>query len=283
MRSDNMTATVQQVFSENTRKYNVQKSIELPGDISFYVNGVADEDEALSAARSAVGTTIPSRVGFYALKYLQVAKRNGATDFVVDAVYDEEESGGDYTNARPKPTYSFTTKGYSEHVNFAPLIAKYPETAKDYGDAVDVGEDDKVKGVDIPAPFFSFTETHAFRPDEYTGKFRATLAYFTGSVNQKTFRGFQPGEVMFAGADGSRSGDDSTSFWYVTFEFIVKSNEENQDVGGVSVGEKQGWDILWVKVNTEVESGYARPGVNGVYINRPHTIRDFAQLGIGVS
>lgn len=274
---------VEQAFSEITRKYNVQRNVELPGDISFYVSGVADEDEALSAARAAVGSTIPSRVGFYALKQLQVAKRTGTTDYVVEAVYDDEESGGDYTNERPKPTYSFTTKGYNEHVNFAELIAKYPETAKDYGQAIDVGEDDKVKGVDIPAPFFSFTETHAFRPSEYTPKYQAILAYFTGAINQKPFRGFQPGEVMFAGADGNRSGDDSTSFWYITFEFIVKSNEENKDVGGVTVAEKRGWDIMWVKTNTEADSGYTKPGVKGVYINRPHTIKDFAQLGIGVN
>jgi hypothetical protein len=104
----------------------------------------------------------------------------------------------------------------------------------------------------------------------------------TGKVNGSSFRGFNPGEVLFLGASGSwRDSRDDTP-WEVTFHFAAQANRYNIRVGNMTGITKQGWDYMWVRYKAEDHEGAGtrikRPV--GVYIEQVYEVADFSGLRI---
>lgn len=150
--------------------------------------------------------------------------------------------------------YTFSTGGGTQHVTQSiSTIASYAPaglSAPDFDGAINVTED-RVEGVDLPAPKYEFSETHYFDDATVTDAYKLDLFALTGRVNNATFRGFAAGECLFLGANGSKRGDEK---WSITFNFACSPNATGQTVGSITGIAKKGWEYLWVRYGTYADS-----------------------------
>ena len=158
------------------------------------------------------------------------------------------------TQATGDAVYQFDTGGGMQHITQSrKTVRRYarPGTvAGNFMGAIGV-TGDSVEGVDITVPVYSFSEVHykkaAFVNDDY----KATLFALTGSVNQKAFRKFAAGEVLFLGASGTRRGCDD---WELSFRFAASPNLSNLTIGDMTGIVKAGWEYLWVQYADEEDT-----------------------------
>jgi hypothetical protein len=73
----------------------------------------------------------------------------------------------------------------------------------------------------------------------------------TGTINQAQWRGFNPGEVLFLGASGSYTPltaaeieEGKRPVVSLSFNFDTSQNLYNQNIGGIDVSFKGGWDVM---------------------------------------
>ncbi|HMN39746.1 MAG TPA: hypothetical protein PKE29_02805 [Phycisphaerales bacterium] len=115
-----------------------------------------------------------------------------------------------------------------------------------------------------------------------TPSYKGTLFSLTGKVNTGAFKGFQPGEVLFLGASGSRRGTDPDDDWEITFRFAASPNASGISVGSISGISKKGWEYLWVRYADQEDTGshaiVKRPVA--AYVERVYDEGNFAGLGI---
>jgi len=190
---------------------------------------------------------------------------------------DEEES------QEPPETgdssISFDTAGGSTHITQSYETHDYGSDPPAFGGAIGV-TDDAVEGVDITIPSLRFSETHYLPAAMVTQAYIVTVSRLTGKVCNHGFRGFDAGEILFAGASGSKRGRGD---WEVTFNFEVSENEQNLSVGSIHNIQKNGWWYLWA-LYKDREDPNARAVIKkpvAVYVERVYPEASFAPLGIG--
>jgi len=161
-----------------------------------------------------------------------------------------------------------------------PSIAEWLFKELKEGDII--GMDGGVNGIDITMPVMNFSETHYFRASKVSTAYKKRLAELTGTVNDGKFKGYDPGEVLFLGASGTRQGKHSDDDWEITFRFAVSPNRKNLKVGDLIVKEKLGWDYLWVRyaddISKDRKSLVKKP--EAAYVERVYQAADFGGLGI---
>ena len=137
--------------------------------------------------------------------------------------------------------------------------------------------------MDITVPVYQFSETHYLTNDQVTPSYKGTLFSLTGKVNTGAFKGFQPGEVLFLGASGSRRGTDPDDDWEITFRFAASPNASGISVGSISGISKKGWEYLWVMYGKldDSDTGTMKALPSVVYVERLYDLKDFSELGIG--
>lgn len=188
------------------------------------------------------------------------------------------------------PEFSFDTSGETRHVTSGLGQVGYPEgVAPDFGVSVGVSKDG-IEGTDIIIPGYKWTETHYLSNNTVSAEYKRLLADLTGCVHggsdveaTHNFRGFEPGEVLFLGAQGSRRGAGD---WQLTFSFSRLPNQANFMVGDILVEKKHGWQYLWIRTH-ERKIGDAPNEVVGalpsyVYVATVYPEADFEELGIGL-
>jgi hypothetical protein len=217
----------------------------------------------------------------------------------------EKEGADDSNQTDPlSRTRSFDTSGGTQHITQAQPAQvndrgvvdptgiaeyRYPATgptgtaiAPDLRGAIGV-DGDSVAGVDIVVPSLSWTETYDVPSSYVTNTYIKTVAALTGTVNQDSFRTFEPGEVLFVGCSGSQEADAQKGYgpWSLSFKFIANRNAENLSVGSITGIQKKGHEYLWIRYEDDVldSTSFKRPKF--VYVNPVYKIGDFKGLGIG--
>lgn len=174
----------------------------------------------------------------------------------------------------------FTTQGGTEHVFVARRhIASYAPpgaTAPDYKGAINGGE-----GLSIGVAVFMFKEVHYKDAAFFTPQYRAQVVFpLTYTVNDRPFRGFARGEVLFMGAAARQQGDGK---WEVQYDFAAARNREGVTIGDITGINKKGWQYLWVDVEEAEDNDAARivavPSV--VSVEEVYPEANFGLLGIG--
>jgi hypothetical protein len=154
--------------------------------------------------------------------------------------------------------------------------------------ALNVNEN-SVQGADVTVPAFQFSETWSI-PSEYLfGRTPAspqtpyikTLYDMTGKVNLKTWRIFEPGELLFLGARGDVQ--PGAAMVVVTFQFSARANRTNFNVGDIAVASKDGWDLLWAEYAAKEERSKILRFPKIVFVDRLYERKDFTQLQIGTA
>ena len=143
------------------------------------------------------------------------------------------------------------------------------QTGISEGGAIGVKDDGSVEGVDVKWPSFSWSQTQNYSLATVNTNFKKMLAMYTNCVNSDTFRGYDPGEVMFDGVSGSlqtrynKVTNAPTQYWKLTFSFSVKRNRQEQF--GSAEFLRIGWEHRWMKWRKVV-------GANGKTVNTPDTV-----------
>lgn len=268
------------VIVERTRSRASQIAVDSAGgsiDLAYYVLGTGDD----LAVRALVEATVPTTYGgmyfqSYAIEPL------GRSTWDVRAKYQSTPPKSATSTVR-----QFDTSGGSHHVTVSrQTVDAYSftdEEPPDYMGAIGVNGD-SVEGCDVVIPQFTFSITAYIPQALVTSAYRATLFQMTGRTNQDPWDGFEAGEVLFLGAQGSVRGLD---LWEITFKFAASQNRRGANkltIGRSDVQvEKGGWEYLWVRYADRVD-GVARALVRvpvSAYVERVYDEGDFLSLGIG--
>lgn len=206
----------------------------------------------------------------------------------------EEFGGGDfkflidyntpnYENAAALPSTSvnFDIGGGMRHMTTAlTTVAKYGDTNNDFKNAINVDADFNIQGLDVPDNCLKYSETHYFIKKSITAKFLTTLKTMSNTVNNKIWRGFEKGEILFIGASGS--WNEETRIVGVTYNFEIRKSEPAQSIGDIECDAKYGWDYRWIFYGKKKNaSGFVMAQPITIFDVRPFWFADFANLGIG--
>jgi hypothetical protein len=132
-----------------------------------------------------------------------------------------------------------------------------------FNNAINVGKDKKVAGVDVEHPKCSFTVTRVI-PQAYMTQnyFELLFNRPESPVNGDTVTiwsqgiriNFRPGELLFHGATGGFRESD----WEFVLKFSYSKNLTNYTFNGITGIVKDGWDYLWPYQLEEVSSAGAK-------------------------
>lgn len=202
-----------------------------------------------------------------------------------------DTSGG--TQHLTQSLETITRKGY--------VVDGVEQTAPNFYGAINVTHD-AVDGVDIVAPAFKFTVTKIFGtkdpipdtdppealPDEVKLPEFVDLFKLTGKTNQAAFTvtdtisgvslTFEIGEVLFMGARVAEPRADGGVV--ITYEFSASPNVTDLEIGTIAVGDKKGWQYLWVRY-ADAEDSAAKMVVKrpiAAYVERVYEPGDFSKL-----
>jgi hypothetical protein len=229
-------AQVTELFSGRTETIAEKSSVE----IHYVVTQATGESDVRSAVLS--GTPLY----YYGLprKSVELSERVNQDTWKVAVRYESPDN--ETPPDTPEPVTSFDSTGGAQHITQSiATVGRYGEKASDQlGGAIGY-DGETVNGVDITVPVWNWSETHYLH-------FINSSAYYnlTGKVNADGFRGFQPGEVLFLGASGTRRGD---GLWEITFKFAASPNKTALTVGEITDIEKKGWEYLWVQYGDDVD------------------------------
>ena len=189
---------------------------------------------------------------------------------------------GDWTwefDATPETAH--VTHGVAHIADYAPS----GDTAPNHQGAIGVTQDGTIEGTDWYVPKFEWTEKHVLR---YTGAAAAwalatNLAKFGGCLNQATFRGFEPGNVLFIGGSGGRS-TTRPGLFDLTVRFRGQLDVTGLTIGTITGIAKRAWDYLWIesRADDSVPAAGLQQIPKAVHTEQMGNWVDFSQLGINL-
>lgn len=275
-----MPATLLEMFEGRSESVSGRMAATIP----YAIIGAADEAEARAAALA----SIPTAYNGIPRNSISLSERINATTWRAIATYQQPDGSGGSDTATLENTYTFETgggqqnvkqsnTGYSKRYTVAEPSGATTESAINF-------DKENVNGVDIVVPVFQWSETYWFSPTTVDEDYKAVVALCTGQINDRTFRGYPAGEVLFLGASGTKHGN---SWWQITFKFARERNRTSLPIGnsGITVASKLGWQYLWIRYEDALEgSGAAKHLIKkaaAAYVEDVYTATDLAgYLGI---
>jgi hypothetical protein len=211
---------------------------------------------------SAVNLTPPSvavEEGILHRTNIQVTEQGFMHYFVTVTYTEKKHEVGAYR-------FSGSTTGGTLHLNYSrETVATYPEGVRTHNQAIDVGKDLQPRGTDIVIPTLKLSYNFKHPQGEVNEEFARNLARITGTCNEDTWHGFEPGEVLLLGGDFSDGTDAEAD---VTYHVACEENLQDLVIAQIEGIAKDGHDFLWVWWQDNVED--AQPGVKprAVYVER---------------
>jgi hypothetical protein len=264
----------------------------------WLVAGAVDEDDAYLAMTEQIPATVNIAGVDLDLRNMTIrrklrtwGKAEGEStvtviDFTAEVTYDSGQAIS---------SVSFDTGGGTQHITTSrgTLDAYGPKAVADPLGVI--GWDGQtVAGCDILVPKMEWSETITIPFSSLTEEYVKTLRDLTGTTNDAAFRGFQPYEVLFLGAQGSSADNDYVD---ITFKFAAGKNnwdntgddppgtDDRLTIGTIVHIEKTAWDYLWVQYDTKVDATakvtYKEPVA--VYIEDVYEFADFSALNLPAS
>ncbi len=150
-----------------------------------------------------------------------------------------------------------------------------------------------VHGASIYIPTRTWTESVEIPVAQYTFDYEDAVATVNGApVNKLSFRGYQPGDVLFQGMQ-AQLNTGNPDFVTASFKFSQQwGNRSNSaqglalptlSIGGITGIQKDGWDYLDVRYQASIDStaNTLVPTAQYVLIHRVYNRSDFTPLNIG--
>ncbi len=260
-----MTATFERISGtditidkENTRKNVKYRLLEQPpvqvgGDYFNYVASLA----MAWITQFAATELAPDGTSLH-WNNIQVQEERYAMRYSITVEYGtEDKQSGAYQ-------ITFGGGGGTVHVTAGTRIAGYGADVKDNGGLIGV-DGDEVKGVDIPVAEPKISVTYRHPAGMLNRAYAIAVQGLIGYPNNDTFLGFKPGEVMLLDPQFTESDTEASA----SYSFSVSFNRENFVVGGITVVEKKGWDILSPQYEAAVDGAGPVRNLKGIEIIRP--------------
>lgn len=258
-------------------------------EIGYIVICDAGEDEA--AVNAAVLAEAPS-----SYMGLGRAEKASCEEINVDdegepSMWDVRVHFGKITFRFPPSTgtvvWSGTTAGGTQHITTGRSKGvSYPAPGltvpADVGFAIGATKDG-VAGVDIVVPVDSFRAVKYVDAASWA-TLRSVVKAITGCVNDDDWTAdgetFAAGEVLFMGATWAKRTEVVPNDYEVTFEFAANPNQEDIDIGEVTVDEKAGWDYLEVVYENREETAVSFQVPKYATVHEVYRAADFGALGL---
>jgi len=173
-------------------------------------------------------------------------------------------------------SYEFSTTGGTEKITQSLATRRYPENAPNMGGVIGYN-DGQVEGVQVHMPTMKLTYKVQLAAADVTPGYRAMLFWLTGTTNDRTWNGFNQGEVLFVGATGTIK---NLEYWEISYEFLCQPNRTNLVIGNIVVPLKRGWEYLEVLYEDAADQGKAIRKPLAVYVHQVYREADFSLLGI---
>ncbi|MDD5727554.1 MAG: hypothetical protein PHV59_03225 [Victivallales bacterium] len=241
--------------------------------VQYLVHDATTEEEAFATLKSIV----PTYIGNLKLKTYELNEVKGGGAFTYDVNYEKSLSGNPDTPTVQEPRYSFHTS----HAQ-AKMIRHKGEVWKSEGAKSLPGihlTEEGYKGVDVAKANPLETLDLTVKRSKVTPDYKRTLIKMVHTVNKERFKGWEPGEVLFVGANISRYGDED---YNITFEFAISPNKKDIDLMGITIPEKKGWHYAWVIEKQKIcDDKEILPVAQSAYVHKIFEESDFELLGIG--
>jgi hypothetical protein len=269
-----------------------EPQIDLRGDgstgvLTFIVEGTTSEETALTEVHT---NRAPGAYIGMVLDRL-TAKRIGQQHWEVAAEYtDPEAKDKEEPPAVDELEISFDTTGGTLHITHSIKdtvekklgIAGYTPHFGAIGVSQD-GPSIDIEGCDIIVPALALSIRTRKQAAFLTNAYIQLVAGLTGTTNKNPFKGFDAGELLFAGGGGTQRQTGEVD---LTYSFLASANRVITKVGGTLLNApltKRGHDYFWVfskpKVDTATNSlttEWQKATVAQVYEEA-----DWAPLGLG--
>ncbi len=276
------------IEKKRVAKASQQANFETSWETSYFVTGVSSEGEAAALVRDTTPISI-TMMSQLIIRQQVSGKEMGNGLYQVDVSYgppgkrdDQEKTTGQIYK------FSWDTTGATHRVTVGKRIedpdtpsATLSQVWKGERSGTDpapdlmgaIGWDGKqVNGAEVPIPKLSFELTVYYPPAAITLPFVKTLSDKTGSMNDATWHGWQPGELRFDGSTGSGEASVlsgiATAPVPVVLRFSANKNQTDIKVGSIIVPTKKGWDYLDVKFDKIADEGKVYPVPNYAYVHR---------------
>jgi len=273
-------------------QWTISDSVEVPQEWLIH-----DVDDELSALIFALGD-LPPFFGGAAMASLSIARREADDVWRVAVKYSLSRSnpissvpGGSGDGNLEDPEITYELGGETRHITDSIASTMYrtwsdgSTVSTEYGSSPIGVTKDEVKGVDIPFPIVSFSETHYFpaialRGDQGRQR-RQTWESLFGKVNNAEFRGYLDGEVQFQGVSLQQKGNKPVA---VQFKFQRRPTLFDVPIGALVIPEISGFaipDPRWEEVKNDVTKKMTRQ-VAEVWVHEAIASADFTDLGISI-
>jgi hypothetical protein len=149
-------------------------------------------------------------------------------------------------------------------------------TGPNYKNAIGVTRDG-VEGTDIFTPKFEFTWGQQVFPVNlpYLRRLRSGVA----KTNDRKWRGFATGEVLYLGATGSCGPGN---VWTLAHKFAVGENLEAVQLSpNLVVPGKKAWEYLWAAYGYDADPNVISQTPVAAYVEKVYRSVNFSSLGLG--
>lgn len=139
-------------------------------------------------------------------------------------------------------------------------------------------DENGAQGVEIVVPQWRETTTKTYTDAQVTPTFKQVIYGLNGKVNNAVYRGFQPGEVLFLGADLDQR--PAEGLWDVTYRFAMNPNLTGIEIGEIEVFDAKGWEYVWTRtVETDDGAGITRKPTHA-FVEQVYEPGDLSLLGV---
>lgn len=98
----------------------------------------------------------------------------------------------------------------------------------------------EVVGVDVPYNQTRIVISYRHPQSYLNHAYLRGIGTLVGHPNEDTFLGYDPGEICYAGGNATESEAEASA----EYSFEVSRNEEGLEVGGITITQKKGFDVI---------------------------------------
>ena len=240
----------------------------------YLIHGAATEAEAFAKLQ----VTAASYIDNLALKTYELDEAKGGGAWVYSVNYEKSATsapGSDGTVQEPQ--YGFSTGNATKKMISPISHVEKSDNAPVYDG---IGWDGKqYNGVDIAKANPTESRTITIAKNKIDTKFKRLLNEMAFTVNKEAFKGWEPGECLFIGANISQTGDQDCT---IVYNFAISVNKTDFKIMKLELGDKDGWDYGWAVANQgDHKDKEIILKAKSAYIDRVYPRTDFTKLGLG--
>ncbi len=125
------------------------------------------------------------------------------------------------------------------------------ENKVDNGGLIGV-DGDEIHGIDVPVPQTKITVNFRHPAGKLNAAYVKAISELTGRPNNDVFLTYDPGEVMFLGPTFTETQAEATA----QYDFAISRNRTDFQMGGITIDEKKGWDLLSPYYGDDVDNNH---------------------------